>query len=257
MTMESSRQVSGTLVRLAVVALLATPIAGAASQSSGNGYMFRKPAGSLSVRGGYELANTSSQPFTVMRSQTTIGPRSFDALHLGLDLGVFATRKLDVVFSADVSSRNTTAEYREWEENGQPIEHWSGLDRLSLGGSLKYNFVDRGRSISALAWIPTRYVPYVGVGGGYMWYVLIQKGDFVEETAQQTAAIYTDELRSSSGSAMAHVFSGLDYRINARWSLLGEARYTQSSAKLVDDYAGLGKIELSGLALSIGTSLRF
>lgn len=241
----------------ALAVLVAMPIVGVAAQASGDGYLFHAPYGSLSLRGGYELANTSSEPFGIMRRQTTIGARSFDALNLGADLGFNVTRRFDVVVSLDASSRATTAEYRDWEENGQPIEHWSGLDRLGLAANVRYNLKDRGRSISSLAWIPARVVPYVGVGAGMMWHVLIQKGDFVEETAAQTASIFNDELRTSNRSVLAQAFTGLDYRINARWSVLGEARYAHSSSTLRADYTGLGKINLSGVVMNVGTSVRF
>lgn len=248
-----------TLARLSVAALLAAPFAAAAAQSSGDGFMFHKPYGWLALRGGYDAQASSGQPYTIMKSQTNVGSRSFDAPSLGLDLAFTATRRFDVVFSLDGSSTLTRAEYRDWtdDQTGGPVAHTTTLERVGFGGSLRYNFVDRGRAISSLAFIPARYVPYVGIGGGRIWYHLKQSGDFVEETGPTTANIFTDELQSSSWGWMGQAFSGVDYRINARFSLLGEARYTHAKADLVADYTGLGRIDLSGLAFHIGTSFRF
>lgn len=227
------------------------------AQASGDGFMFKKPSGSLSVRGGYALANTSSQPFSILKRETTIGARSFDSFSTGVDLNFVVARRIDLVLSGDLSSRTKSAEYREWEENGKPIIQQSTLERVALGAGLRYNLADRGRQISALAYIPARTIPYVGLSGGMMWYDFRQKGDFVESTDQQTASIYADDLKSRHYNFMGQAYAGIDRRLTARWSLIGEARYTQASAKLIHDYAGLGNIQLSGLALNAGAAIRF
>jgi hypothetical protein len=255
--MVSSRQVARGAQRLiAVAALVALPSV-AAAQSNGSGFLFEKPNASLSMRLGYSLANTTSQPFKVLEEQTTIGPRSFDAVNLGVDMNFFVSRRLDLVLTLDVSSRSTTAEYREWEENGQPITNESTLDRVALGGGFRFNLVDRGRQISALAFIPARTIPYVGATAGVMWYEFMQEGDFVEEVDAETGDIFYDELKSNHYAGMGQLFAGVERKLNARWSLTGETRFTQSTAKLVKDYAGMGDIQLSGLAFTLGATVRF
>lgn len=227
------------------------------AQSSGDGFLFKKPSGSFSLRGGYALANTSGEPFSVLKRETTVGARSFDSFNAGVDLSLVLTRRIDLVFSGDLSSRTKSAEYREWEENGNPIVQQSTLERAALGAGLRYNLADRGRQISALAYIPARTVPYVGLSGGMMWYHFQQTGDFVRSTDQQTASIFTDELKSNHHNFMGQAYAGVDRRLTARWSLIGEARYTQASAKLEQDYAEFGNIQLSGLALTAGAVIRF
>lgn len=257
--MVSSWQVTRGAQRLAgaIAAVLIALPAVASAQSSGRGFLFEKPNGSFSIRAGYEAANTSSEPFDVLKRETTLGPRSFDAFNLALDLNAFLTRRLDLVFTLDASSRTTTSEYRDWEENGRPIAHESTLDRLAFGTGLRYNLVDRGRQISALAFIPARTVPYVGATGGVLWYEFMQEGDFVDVVNDSTGNIFSDELRSDNYSVMGQVFAGVERRITTRWSLLGETRYTHSKARLVKDYRGMGDIQLSGLAFNIGATVRF
>jgi hypothetical protein len=240
---------------LALAAMIGIPAV--ASAQNGRGFLFNKPRGSFVMRAGYEAANTSSEPFTVLKQQTTLGPRSFDAFNLGFDLNYFLTRHLDFVTTFDASSRSTTAEYREWEENGQPIQHTSTLDRASLGAGFRFNPLGRGRQISSLAFVPAKIVPYVGATAGMMWYDFVQKGDFVEVVNDSTGNIFSDELRSWNYNVMGQAFAGVERRLNARWSLIGETRYTQSSAKLVRDYAGLGDIQLSGLAFTLGATVRY
>ena len=241
----------------AIFAVLVALPSIAAAQSSGKGFLFEKPNGSFSMRLGYEAANTSSEPFTILQEETTVGPRSFDALALGLDFNVFLSRRVDLVFTFDVSSRTKTAEYREWEENGRPIVNEATLDRVAFGTGFRYNVVDRGRQISALAYIPTKTVPYFGATGGFLWYEFGQEGDFVEVVDDTTGNIFTDELRSDDYGLMGQVFAGVERRLSARWSLTGETRYTHSTATLENDYAGMGKIQLSGLAFTVGATIRF
>jgi hypothetical protein len=243
------------MMRKLLLALVAFPAIAAAQ--SGNGYLFKKPRGSFVMRAGYEAANTASEPFTVLREQTTLGPRSFDAFSVGFDMNWLLTNHLDFVATFDASSRSNTAEYREWEENGRPIEHTSTLGRAALGAGFRVNPLGRGRQISSLAFIPAKLVPYVGATGGVMWYDFTQKGDFVEIVNDSTGNIFNDELRSWNYSVMGQAFAGLERRINTRWSLVGETRYTQSTARLVKDYDGLGDIQLSGLAFTLGATVRY
>jgi hypothetical protein len=255
----AGRNSRAAIARGVVLALVVALPSAASAQVSGDGFMFKRPSGSLTLRGGYELANTSGQPFTILQRETTVGPRSFDAFNAAADLNWFVSPRMDLLMTLDMSTRTKSAEYREWEENGKPITQQSTLDRLGLGAGLRYNLADRGRQISSLAFIPAKTIPYVGATGGVMWYDFVQKGDFVEvdPADPNSANIVADELRSNHYSLMAQAFAGVDRRINARWSLIGEARYTQARSKLTKDYAELGNIELSGLALNIGAAVRF
>jgi hypothetical protein len=241
-----------------VLALVALP--SVASSQTGRGFLFKKPNGSFVMRAGYEMANTSSDPgegFAILKTETTLGPRSFDAFNLGFDLNYYLTRYVDLTFALDVSSRQNTSEYRDWDENGQPITHQSELDRFSLGAGFRYNLLSRGRPISSLAYVPAKTVPYVGATGGVMLYDFMQKGDFVDVVNDSTGNIFSDDLHSHHYGMMGQVFGGIEQRLNARWSLIGETRFTQSSSRFTKDYEGLGTIQLSGLAFNIGASVRY
>jgi hypothetical protein len=238
-----------------VLALLALPSVSFAQ--GGKGFLFKNPAGSFTMRAGYEASAANGEGFDVLRSETTLGSRSFDSFNLGFDFNFFASRYVDLTMTLDVSSRSNTSEYRDWEENGRPIVHESELDRVALGAGFRYNLLSRGRQISSLAYIPARTVPYIGATGGVMWYEFSQNGDFVEVVDDSTGNIFSDELRSNHYGLMGQVFGGVERRLTARWSLVGEGRFTQSNSKFTKDYLGLGDIQLSGLALTLGASVRF
>ena len=255
--------VSGQLVRGAqcsirnaiVLALIALPSVAVAQ--SGNGYLFKKPSGSFVMRAGYEPSRVSGEGFDVLRRETTLGDDSFNSFNLGIDFNYFLSRYVDLTFTLDVSSRASTSEYRDWEENGQPIVHETQLDRFGLGAGFRYNLLSRGRQISSLAYIPAKTVPYVGATAGVMWYEFTQSGDFVEVVNDSTGNIFSDELASRHHGVMGQVFGGIERRLTPRWSLVGEARFTQSNSKFTKDYIGLGNLQLSGLALNLGASVRF
>jgi hypothetical protein len=247
-----NRSLRGSLA----LALLALPSLAVAQ--SGQGFLFKKPNASFTMRAGYEAANTSDALFAGIRRDLTIGPRDFDAFNFGADLNYFLSSRTDLVFTLDLSSRTTTGAYRGgWEENGRPITHDATLDRAALGAGMRINLLPRGRQISALAYIPTTTLPYIGATGGVLWYEFAEKGDFIQVTSDTTADIFNDELRSNHYTLMGQVYAGVERRINARWSLVGETRFTQARAKLVNDYADLEHIQLSGLAFNLGATVRF
>ena len=243
-----------------VVALFALPSVAVAQ--SGRGFLFHAPNGSLTMRAGYQASNTTSSSgpndgVDVLQRETTLGSRSFDSFNLGVDLNFALSPRLDLTGTVDLWSRSNTSEYREWEENGKPITHESALNRVGLAGGFRYNLAPRGRQISSLAFIPAKTLPYVGVTAGTLWYNFRQEGDFVEVLNDSTGDIFTDQLESSDFSFMGQAFAGVERRLNARWSLVGETRFTKSTAKFTEDYAGLGDLQLSGLALSLGATVRF
>jgi hypothetical protein len=243
---------------LAFAVMVAGPaIAGAQDRpDTGDGFLFHTPTYSFVFRGGYSLASASSDVFTVQKQQLTIGPRGFDALSLGVDFGINVTKRFDLGFTLEGTTRSNASEYRNWTEgpDSLPIRQKTSLSTFALSTNLRYNLRDRGRAISNFAWIPSNCVPYVGVGVGLLNYELGQKGDFVDTS---TTNIFTDQLYSQGWTGMGQVFTGFTYSLNARYSLVSEARYTLSTAKLNGDYSDLGRIDLSGLSLNIGTSIRF
>jgi hypothetical protein len=229
------------------------------AQSSGNGFLFGRPRGTFTLRAGYLAQNTSSEPFIIERSLTTADRRSFDGFNLGFDLNMVASQRIDVVVTTDMSSRSNTVEYTGgWNENGAPITHENMLSRFGIGAGVRLNLVDRGRQISSLAYIPAKTLPYIGATAGVLWHQFSQTGDFLDIIDDTTANIVTDELRTDNSNVMGQVFAGIERRLNARWSVLGETRYTRSAARLVKDYRSIQEdINLSGLAFNIGATVRF
>jgi hypothetical protein len=74
-------------------------------------------------------------------------------------------------------------------------------------------------------------------------------GDFVDFT---DLAIFTATLSSSGWAPTAHVFGGLDLRLNRKMFLTLEARYAWADSELKDDFVGFDPIDLTGLGITAG-----
>lgn len=241
---------------LATFALVSTADI-ASAQSSGEGFLFRSPRGSFSIHGGYAMPRAGSDVFSDATSLLTIDKRDFSSFSVGGDISYALTSRFDLVFGGDFSSATKDSEYRDWVDNNeQPIEQTTDFKRVPLAFSLKYYIADRGRSVSQFAWIPSKYSPYVGIGGGATWYRFRQEGDFVD--FQRDNEVFPAELESSGWAPTGHAMAGVDYTMSPRLALTVEGRYSLGKASLDQNvYQGFEKIDLAGFVGTVGFKVRF
>jgi len=228
----------------------------APAQSGGDGFLFRTPAGSFSIHGGYALASAGSDIFSEATTQLTLDKRDFSSFSFGGDISYAFSPRFDLVFGGDYSSAKRDSEFRDWvDNNDEPIEQTTDFRRVPLTVSLKYYVTERGRSVSQFAWIPSKYSPYVGVGGGAMWYRFEQQGDFVDF---RDLDVFFAELQSQGWTPTGHAMAGMDYTLGPRLALTAEGRYSYAKAELNRDaWEGFEKIDLSGFAGTVGFKVRF
>ena len=257
----TTREFSGAASRrwLAAALVLLTASATAApaarAQSSGDGYLFGAPSGSLTVRAGFDRASAGSDVFSFATDQLTLSRGDFSGIALGADLALSVAPRLDLVLSGGYAGSSHGSEFRRFvDQDDQPIEQTTSFLRVPLTGSVKAYLAPRGRAIGRLAWLPARVAPYVGAGGGAMYYRFEQEGDFVD---YQTNDIYPDKLSSSKWVPTAHGMAGLDYSLSPRFALTGEARYTWAKGELSNDFSGFDRIDLSGISATAGIAVRF
>ena len=106
---------------------------------------------------------------------------------------------------------------------------------------------------STFRWIPARRALYVGVGGGMMEYKFSQSGDFIDF---ETTRVFFDEYISQGWTPVAQANAGLDLALG-RFALLNiEGRYTYAQAPMSSDFKGFNQMDLSGMAVTAGISLR-
>jgi outer membrane protein W len=227
----------------------------ARAQDAGDGFLFQRPSGSWSLRGGVAMPSAGSDLFSSTTSNFTVNRGDFRALDFGADLAFTVGPRLDLVLDVSYSGMSKGSEYRDFVDNKQlPIEQTTSFQRTPVTVSARYYLSDRGRQIGHYAWVPNRIVPYVGAGVGAMSYEFDQKGDLIDNS---TLAVLPDALRSGGWAPMAQLFAGAEWSMGPGWALRTEARYLTASATLSSDFVGFHRIDLSGMTTSVGFFVRF
>jgi hypothetical protein len=235
--------------------LLAAALLGAAparAQSTGDGFLFRTPRGSLSIRAGYDRALAGGDLFSFVTNEMTLQKSDFGGFAVAGDLAATLSPRLDLVFGVAWSGSRTGSEYRNWwDNNNLPITQTTTLERVPLTASLKWYARPRGRSVGNFAWVPGKAAPFFGAGIGAMWSRFRQVGDFIDFNTSNNS-VFRDDFSSPSWTFTAHAFAGLQLNVGTHTFMTTEARYTWAKAALSSDFSGFGKLDLSGLSLTAG-----
>ncbi len=245
------------IILTALASILLLPIASSGQEDGGSGFLFYKPKASFGVRFGYAQPSASSDIFNYVRQQFTINTRDFAAATVAVDIAIRATERLDIVANIGTSESSTTSEYRDWVDGFQgynkPIEQTTTFLRVPITLNLKLYLRDRGRSVSQFVWVPNRWSPYIGVGGGATWSKFRQEGRFVD---YQTEDIFSGDLVSQGSGLTANFFSGIDFSIHPKWILNFEGRYSWAKTDMSGSYPNY-TLDLSGLQGTAGFSILF
>ena len=238
--------------------LLAASLAlapGVRAQATGDGFLFRRPGGSFRIWTGYDRARADSPIFTFVTDTFTLSKSSFGAFAIGGDVAMRVAPRMDLVLSGGWAGSKAGSEYRNWtDNNNQPIRQTTSLERVPLTASLKWYLVEPGQAIGHFAWVPARLAPFVGVGGGVMWYRFQQYGDFIN---YGDSSIANDAFSSDRWTGTLHAFAGMDVALGPRYILTGRAQYTWAKSQLGSDFVGPNSVDLSGLAVTVGVGVRF
>ena len=241
---------------LVVLALGGTLLSSAAAaQSSGDGFLFGTPHGSLVLRAGYAGANARSDLFSFSSEQLTLNRRDFSGPTMDMELGFAVAGRTDLVFSGGYTGMNKRSEFRDFvDQNNAPIEQATVFQRVPVTVSLRQYLTTRGRNIGRFAWIPAKFAPYLGVGAGAIWYRFHQTGDFVDFT---TNDVFPATLSSSGWAPAAQAMAGVEYTLSPRIALTAQASYLWANGRLGADFSGFNRIDLSGVSTSVGLAARF
>ena len=238
-----------------VIAVLSSVPFATGTLHAQDGFMFGRPQAQLTVRAGPVLHRASGDLFDFFQNELTLDGGDFRAPSIAGEISAFLHPKLDMGVGIAYSNIQRSSEFRDWvDQNDLPIEQTTKLRMMPLSASVRYYPWSRGTSISELAWVPTRTTPYFGGGGGVTWYHLYQTGDFVEES---DLSIFGATFESRGRAATGHVLAGVDHWLSPRFGLNVEGRYTFGSARPSGDFEGWDSIDLSGLNLGVGLTLRW
>ena len=246
-----SRVRATILLLTATLPLLPYPTS---AQGTGQGFLFEQPTVQLGFHAGYARARAGGAVLNQQRRDLTLNKRDFDASSWGLGLAIRGSERLDIALDVRFLRSETGSESRPYlDQDFLPILQTTTFVRVPVTLSTKYYIRDRGRSVSQFAWIPEKWAPFIGAGGGLHWYQLKQEGDFVEEPSLD---ILTLTLKSSGTAPIAHVFTGVDISIGPRFLWTLEGRYAVGSAETGSAY-NFDNLDLSGFQATIGVSVRF
>ena len=239
---------------LAIALALALPALPAAAQNAGDGYLFHRPVATIGVRGGYAAATAGSDVFDDVTRQLTLNRSDFGSLTVGGDIGFSITSKLDLTLDVGYSRSSHKSEFRDFVDNNDlPIEQTTTFERVPLTANLKLRLASPGRSIGTLAWIPSRFVPYIGGGVGVMHFRFEQQGDFVDFN---TNAVFPSTFDAQDWAFVEQVMAGAEYNFSPMFGVTFDARYLHGRGTLGSAFNGYDKIDLSGVTGSVGLSLR-
>jgi hypothetical protein len=243
--------------RYAALLLAATTVAVARpshAQSEGDGFLFHTPIIALGLHGGWDHAMAGGDVFAFVTKELTLSRSDFTAGTLGGNLAVRLSPVTDIVFDLSYASVARRSEFQHWvDQDALPIEQTTSLLRLPITVSIKRYLAPRGRTISRFAWIPAARTTYVGFGAGMMRYTFRQVGDFVDF---QTLNVFPDAFESTGWTPVLHGLAGIDISLNRYFVLSAEGRYTWAKGPVGRDYVGFNHIDLSGLAMTAGLSVR-
>ena len=249
---------------LALLALLAVPDMAAAevdspappAQSSQPDFLFQMPKGSFSFRWTTNVLKADSDWFGFVRDQLTLDHGDFVSMGIAGDVSFGVTPRFDVVIGGEYTGRNVRSEYRDFVDNNRlPIEQNTRMQQMSFTAGVRYTLIPRGRSVSALAYVPTRLVPYVGGGAGVLHYDLLQYGDFIDIV---DFSVFSDQLPSEGWTPTAYINGGLDWLLVKKLAVTVDVRYQLAAPELDESaWTGFEPLELSGIRISTGIRILF
>jgi len=223
---------------------------------SGNpGFLLGAPRGYVGVRGNWLFVSAGSDLFDFITTQLTLDKRDFDTRTFGPELGIAITNRLTIVGAFELSRTSNDSEYRDFVDNSlQPINQTTHLTNNDFSAGVKYALVPFGRRVSRFAWVPSTLTPYVGAGGGGVFYRFRQTGDFVDS---QDRSVFTSMFQSDGWAPTAYVVGGVDMHIYQRLYLSAQARYVWAKATLGRDFVDFEPMDLGGLRIGFGIQTVF
>jgi hypothetical protein len=218
-------------------------------------FLFGRPQTTIGIRGGWHRAHTDSEIFNFTTDLLSLQKSDFSGTGIIVDVGFPLRNRLDVLIAVEYNRASALSEYRDFVEEGDlPIEQATTFGQVNVNGNLELALLSRGRAIGTHAWVPSKFIPYVGGGGGLLRYWFEQEGHFVDFF---DLSIFTDTLTSTNWTLSTNVFAGIDVKVNRRFSISVEARYLWAQSELTQDFVGFDSINLSGLSITSGVQVGF
>ena len=154
-------------------------------------------------------------------------------------------RHTGVLFGLSFYRGKTTSGYSDWVAgDGSEVRHTTDLQTWDMTAAFVYRFGSGGVR------------PYLGIGGGFVWYRLTDEGYFID-FGDPDLPVFWAWYGAEGSTFEAFGLAGIDIPFNPRWSFFVEGRYKWASDTLGQDYAGFGDLDLSGYEITGGFGVNF
>ena len=218
-------------------------------------FLLREPRGWIGLNGGWLFPRTDGDLFRFFSDQLTIEKEAFRSKELGMEVGVAATRRLDIVGGVEGGRREIGSEYRDYVTPTRlPINQTTKLTRATMTIGARYAVLGHGRRLSRFAFVPRRVSPFVGAGVNVTHYKLQQLGQFVDFT---DLGIFNHFYSSTGWGTGQYLQAGADVQIWRMVFLQWQGKYTWSRSDLGADFVGFDGMDLSGFRSGTGVSVVF
>ena len=215
------------------------------------GHRTRQPDRSFQVRMGGFFLDGDGDFWADNESVFTLDASDFDDFLFGLTYSHGFNRFFELDLNADFTDETVVAEYRDFVDgSGFPILHDSTLKTAPM--TIGARFLPFGRATRGTS----KPVLFVGGGAGVNFWRYEEFGDFIDFDDPANPLVLGDF--SESGEAfVTYGVAGLELPLSPAFNLGFEARYFSSDDELKGDFAGLGKLDMSGWAASVSANWRF
>lgn len=218
-------------------------------------FLFRPPAASLTFFGALSAPLAGSDLYDFSFDELTLAREDLRTIAHGFDFAIRLSPRLEGVASVAFGRSASRSSFRNYVDlNDQEIEQTTVLYRVPIGASVRYYLTPRGEAIGSRAWIPARFAPWVGLGGGMMQYRFAQFGEFINF---DNLDVFTQEYTTKGWAPYAQGSLGAGWSLSSRWELTGEIRYVRASGENGADFEGFDPIDLSAVSTSLGLTVRF
>lgn len=172
-------------------------------------------------------------------------PSDLQDMVWGTDFLWFTSRNTGILFGSSFYRGETTSAYEDWQtSNGGEIRHTTRLEVADLTASFIFRITNG------------TVRPYLGVGGGILWYDLTDEGEFTDFD-DPNLPVFWAWYGASGTTFEAHGIAGIDFALNRSASFFIEGRYRWAEDTLGDDFSGFGDLDLSGYEITGGFAFGF
>ena len=215
------------------------------------GHRTRQPDRSFQVRLGGFFPDGDSDFWAENESVFTLDASDFDDAVFGLTYSHSFNRFFELDVNADFTDETVVSEYRSFVDiSGFPILHDSTLKTSPVTVGIR--FLPFGRAKRG----GSKPVFFLGAGGGINFWSYEEIGDFIDFSDPANPIIF-GEFRERGTAFVKYGVCGIELPLAPGFNLGFEARYFSSDDEFKDDFAGLGTLDMSGLAASVSANWRF